>query len=61
MKKMRLDPDDLVVSSFEADGKRGVKALTADYASPGFTVSCRLNCTYVTCYAGCETNQYGAC
>jgi hypothetical protein len=55
MKKTQLNIDNLVVESFDT----GSRALAADAFATGAT--CRIGCSYVTCYAGCETNDQGAC
>jgi hypothetical protein len=58
MKKTRLNLQELAVTSFEVndDEKGGVHAMQIRTQ-----YTCRINCTYVTCAVGCETNQYGAC
>lgn len=59
MKKLRLDLDALVVSSFEADGNRGRATTAVESLYTG--LRCTYNSCQQTCYEGCETNYRGAC
>ena len=53
--KKQLNIENLVVESFDLNGRADAAAAFATGAT------CRINCSYVTCYAGCETNELGAC